>query len=225
MSVADVERQPRSAVETRSGDAYEVASVNFDKRLITVLAMPYETPTLVQYRGRWVNEVVSRSAFDGVERRAGQVKVNRDHTWDKPVGKVVALHPSRSEGLVAEIKITKGTPSAPYVLGDDTLALADDGVLSASVGFMLLARNDGRVYDDAEVWEQRGALRRLNRLRLDHIALVPMPAYADAVVLDVRDSTASVGEAAAALLTPNLDRLAAIQARQRFEELDRKYRA
>ena len=67
-------------------------------------------------------------------------------------------------------------------LGDETLTLCDEGGLDASAGFALLQRDDGRVWDDAEVWERNRTVRRLNRIRLDHLAFVPNPAYRDARV-------------------------------------------
>ena len=134
-------------IEVRSG---QVAEVNFPKRTLTCIAMPYERPTVIPYGSKQVTEVVSRTAFSGIEKRTSQVRVNRDHSWDKPVGKVVGLHPSRKEGLVTEVRIAKTT------LGDETLELCDEDILGASVGFGLLRRdgNSGPVYDDAEIWEQ-----------------------------------------------------------------------
>ena len=76
-----------STVEIRSGDGFQVADVNFPKRIVTVVAMPYERPADVAYGQRMVTEVVSRGAFNGIEKRAGKIKANRDHTWDKTVGK------------------------------------------------------------------------------------------------------------------------------------------
>ena len=83
--------------------------------------MPYEQPAEVSDGGRVVTEVVSRGAFNGIEKRAGQIRANRDHSWDKLVGKIVALHPSRQEGLVAEVRIFE-TP-----LGEETLTLVRRG--------------------------------------------------------------------------------------------------
>jgi HK97 family phage prohead protease len=169
-------------VELRSGDGYQVTDVNFPKRIVTVVAMPYERPATIHQADGSYDEVVSRGAFDGIEKRSGKVRVNRDHSWDKPVGKIVALHPSRKEGLVTEVRIS------PTVLGEETLSLCDDDVLSASAGFGLLRRADGSVYDDAEVWDRNRTVRRLNRIHLDHLAFVPNPAYIDAAVISVRQS-------------------------------------
>ncbi len=182
MTMTSTEPLVEPQVEIRSGDGYQVADVNYPKRIVTVIAMPYERPTQVPFGGGIVTEVVSRGAFEGIERRAGQIRANRDHSWDKPVGKIVALHPSRKEGLVTEVRIS------PTRLGEETLALCDDDVLSASVGFALLRRDDGKVCEDAEVWERSRLVRRLNRLWLDHLALVPNPAYPDATVMSVRSA-------------------------------------
>lgn len=180
MTVDEI-RVVEAGIETRAGHpGQQVADVNFPKRVVTVVAMPYESPTVVHYHGKPVTEIVSRTAFDGVEKRTGTVKAFRDHRYQGLVGKIVGLHPSRREGLVSEVKIFS-TP-----LGDETLTLCDEGGLDASVGFGLLHQPDGRVYPDAQVWERNGSIRRLNRLFLDHLALVPDPAYPDAVVLDVR---------------------------------------
>jgi HK97 family phage prohead protease len=205
-------------VETRSGDGFQVAEVNFPKRIVTVIAMPYERPTPID--GRFL-EIVSRGAFDGIEKRTSKVRANRDHSWDKPVGRVIGLHPSRKEGLVADVKVS------PTVLGNETLSLCDDDVLSASVGFGLLRRDDGRVWDDAEVWENNRSVRRLNRLWLDHLAFVPNPAYADAAVISVRNAPASAQEAAGhehtSVSTPNRDTLLLQQLKAQHDELNRRW--
>lgn len=203
-------------VETRSGQGFEVADVNFPKRIVTVVAMPYERPTDVLYGSRMVTEVVSRGAFNGIEKRAGQIRANRDHSWDKVVGKLVGLHPSRKEGLVTEVRMFQ-TP-----LGDETLTLCDEGGLDASAGFALLRRDDGRVWDDAETWERSRTVRRLNRIRLDHLALVPNPAYPDAAVLSVRTASAAAHEPGP---TPNLDRVAFETLKAQYEELNRRWQA
>ena len=133
--------------------------------------MPYEETTLVEYEGRMVEEVVSRGAFDGIERRPNRVKVNRDHDVTRTCGRTIAFHPGRDEGLVAEVRIAK-TP-----LGDETLELAADGILDASAGFLPLP--------GGMRWETR-ARRRLSKLWLGHIGMTPDPAFEGARVLAVR---------------------------------------
>lgn len=207
-------------VETRSGDGYQVADVNLPKRIVTVVAMPYEKPTEIFEAGRVFTEVVSRGAFDGVEKRTRKILANRGHSWDKVAGKVVGLHPSRKEGLVADVFMF-GT-----AIGEETLVLCDQGGLDASAGFLLLRRADGRVHEDAETWERNRTVRRLNRLRLDHLAFVPNPAYEDAVVLDVRareraqSVSAAIGTVEA---TPNLDRVLIDAQKAQRAELDRRW--
>src|SRR5262249_48592706 len=131
------------------------------------------------------------------------ITVNRDHHRGLLVGKTLALHPSREEGLVAELSISRTE------LGEETLVLADDGILDASAGFELLRQGpDGRgpVYPGAGSWERGGGTRRrLNRVKLDHIALAPDPAYEDARVLAVRDAAANSQEPLSGVATPNLD--------------------
>jgi phage head maturation protease len=206
-----------TGIETR---AAHVAEVNFPKRLVTVIAMPYEQPTQIHERGRSFTEVVTRGAFDGIEKRArSKLRVNRDHIWDKLVGKVVGLHPSRTEGLVTEIRMF-GTD-----IGERTLIECDEGGLDASAGFALLRRDEGRgpVWDDAEVWEQNRSLRRLNRLWLDHVALVPDPAYPGAVVESVRNTPTGAQEPLGVDATPNRDRLTVAEQKAAADALNRRW--
>lgn len=106
-----------------------VEEVRFDQRIVEVVAAPYDVDAVVQSAGRMIVESIAPGSFDGVERRANRVKVNRDHDVTRTCGRVVALHPARSVGLVAELKIGRS------VLGDETLALCEDGILDAPIGF------------------------------------------------------------------------------------------
>lgn len=163
----------------------EVVGVSFPKRTLDLIVIPYETETLVGYEGRMVREIISRGAFDGIERRANRVRVNRDHKLERTVGRAVAFHPSREDGLVAEVRIAKTD------LGDETLALAQDECLDASAGFLPMR--------DGMTWETRNSYR-ISKGWLGHIALTPEPAYEDAKVLAVRSA-----ERAERTGTPNLD--------------------
>jgi len=158
-----------------------------------------------------ITEVCSTGAYEGIEARNDRVRVNRDHDVTRTVGRAVRFHPSRQEGLVAEIRISE-TP-----LGEETLVLADDGVLDASAGFGLLRDRQGKVVPGAETWE-RTDRRRLNHLFLGHIGLTPEPAYETANVLAVRKA-----EKVPAGVTPNLDRLELDRFREQAAELDRRY--
>jgi phage head maturation protease len=199
--------------------ASRIAEVSFPKRLIELVVMPYETEAVVEYHGRLIQEICSKGAYDGVERRTSQIKVNLDHDRRQVVGRTVALHPSRVEGLVAEIRVTR----APE--GEPILIKADEGLLDASAGFGLMLEN-GRVKAGAEVWETRDR-RRLNHLYLDHIALTPDPAYTDARVLAVRTQpggdAGTVEALEAVQATPNLDRLEIERLRAVAADIDARY--
>jgi HK97 family phage prohead protease len=166
----------------------ELVDVSFPKRLIELVVMPYESPIYVGWEGRTVRETIARGAFDGIQRRANRVCANVDHNETVPctIGRAIAFHPGRDEGLVAEVKIAK-TP-----LGDHTLALAADGDLGVSAGF--------RPMKGGLQWEGRDAYR-ITKAFLKHIAMTPDPAYEDAKVLAVRKVAPSVPSSK----TPNLD--------------------
>jgi HK97 family phage prohead protease len=191
-------------IEIRSA---QLADVSFPKRLIELVVMPYETETQVALKGRMVGEIVSRGAFGNIQNRASRVKVNRDHDRRQSVGRALTFHPSRQEGLIAEIKISKTE------LGEETLVLADDGVLDGSAGFAI------KDEPAAEVWETRSR-RRLNALWLDHIALVPDPAFETANVLAVRQAPDLLIPVSA---TPNLDRIRIEELRRQLDAIDARY--
>ena len=160
--------------------------VRHAQRTIDLIAVPYNEPTEVLRRGRWVTETVSPEAFTGVH---GAVSVNRAHDLESPLGWVRSFHPNDPRGLLAELKISKTSA------GDDVLELAADGLLSPSVGFMVLP--------GGEEWSQdRGAVR-VTRAQLAHIAMTGDPAYKGAKVLAVRSADTPPAPAA----TPNLDRI------------------
>jgi HK97 family phage prohead protease len=166
----------------------QLVDVSFQERTIELIVVPYDTPALVPYQGRMVHESICRGAFDGIERRANRVRVNREHERMQTVGRAVAFHPSRDEGLVSEIKIAK-TP-----LGDDTLELAADGCLDASAGF--LPMNGGMRWLGRTAYE-------VTKGWLGHIAMTSEPAYEGAQVLAVR----SAGDSVTPSKTPNLDQV------------------
>lgn len=191
-----VDEHPRAPIEFRRGGSD--LNVRFADRIIELVIIPYDFEGVAEYppgSGRMVLETVDRGSFDGVERRANRIKVNRDHEVARSCGRAVALHPSRTEGLVGELKISK-TP-----LGDETLELADDGVIEASAGM-------GVMPSWQELTENRSR-RRIRKAFLDHIGLCPNPAYDGGVpVLDVR-SGAALPFVPAFVETPNLDEIVA----------------
>lgn len=184
--------------------------VRFADRMITLVAVPYDEDAMVPYRGKWISESVAPGSFDGVEYRAQRIKVNRDHEYQRSVGRAVTLYPSRTEGLVADLRIAR-TP-----LGDETLELAADGVLDASVGYAPMA--------GGESYTENRTRRRITRAFLGHIALTPEPAYEGAQVLAVRHWSGAVSEEqlsarlVESVRTPNLDGILA-------RRLDAEYRS
>jgi HK97 family phage prohead protease len=178
---------PTVAVEYRSSN---VAGVNFAQRIIEVIAVPWDQEAAVEYRGEMWLERFLRGAFDGIEKRAGRVRVNRDHDGRRTVGKVASFYPSRDEGLVASVRIAQ-TP-----LGDETLALADEDCLGASVGFAVRG-------SDQDLNRQTKA-RIIKRAFMDHLSFVPDPAYTGAGVLSVRTAEQQVSDLKP-LVTPELD--------------------
>ena len=185
----------------------QLVDVSFAERTIELIVIPYDTPTLVGYQGRMVHETINRGAFDGIERRANRVRVNREHERMQTIGRAVKFHPSRQEGLVSEVKIAK-TP-----LGDETLELAADGCLDASAGF---APMPGGIQ-----WQERSAYR-ISKAWLGHIALTSEPAYEGARVLAVRSAPV---ETPAPLVTPNLDQWRAMLADDRLQAVIRSSQA
>jgi len=172
--------------------------VDFPERTIELIVMPYEQEAMVELDGRMVSEIISRGSFDGIERRANRVRVNRDHMLERTVGRAISFHPSRTEGLVAKLRIARTE------LGDETLTLADEECLDASAGYLPMA--------NGEKWETRSRVR-ISRAWLGHIALTPDPAYEGARVLAVRNAPERKPA------TPNLDQIRAWQLEDLYSQI------
>jgi HK97 family phage prohead protease len=151
-----------------------------------------------------MRERVDPGSFDNIDPSSTRITVNRDHDYGRTVGRIVELR-EEPTGAVGVTKISN------TLLGDETLQLADDRVLGASVG-MMVARSG---------MEIRNGLRRIFRIDvLDHVALLPNPAYAGAEVLDVREASP-----VADVAMPNLEEVLSIDGmydlvRGRFNALD-----
>lgn len=195
--------------------AAQVADVSYPNRTATVIVAPYDTPTVIHTAHRTFTEVVARGAYDGVQTRAGKIKANRDHNWERIAGRVTGLYPDRHEGLVAEVRMSR------TMIGDETLELCADEVLSVSAGFGLMREGGatGPVKAGAETWEQNRTVRRLNDLWLDHVSFVPNPAYETATVLDVRQADPG----AVAVAKPNLAFLELEELRAQLAAIDTRY--
>lgn len=148
--------------------------------------MPYDEMAVAEFRGELWAESFERGAFDGIETRDNTrpVAANRDHDRTRVVGKATAFHPSRQEGLIAEVKI------ANTVLGEETLALADERVLGVSSGFA--ARLSDQVFERSSDVPGLAGRRRVKKAFLDHIAFTGgRQAYEGARVRGVRDESAN----------------------------------
>lgn len=192
MSEVDRIELPAAPLEYRYAGV-KIAGV--EERLITVVAVPYEQPALVEYRSELWNELFERGSLDNVVGAPHRVRANRDHDKSRTVGKVMQFWPDHEEGLVAEVRMAK-TP-----LGDETLALAEDDCLSVSVGF--------GVRPNDQVLDRRTMTRRIKTAYLDHLSFVESPAYVGAHVLSVRDATGGEAAKLEPLRTPLLDQFAA----------------
>lgn len=192
-----------SVVETRSAGV-AIDDVDFKERTITVIAVPYEKPALVQYRHAMWQEIFSRSAFKGINPRQrtipvsaqlNQVTESHSHAGSRLIGRVINTYPDSEPGLITDIKVSKGES------GDDTLELANDGVLHPSVGFAM-----ANPHQDQDL-DRRSMVRRINRAFLHHLSFVGEPAYPDAKVLAVRAGEAPHTEADLPPLkeTPRMD--------------------
>lgn len=196
MSVAP-EGNPSVPIEHRYAEV-KIGAVDVRERLITVVAVPYEQPALVEYRSELWNELFLRGAFDSLAaspHRADPirtVRANRDHDKGRTVGKVMQFWPEREEGLVAEVRIARTHR------GEDTLGLAIDDCLSVSVGFGVLP--------GGQILDRKTMTRRIKTAYLDHLSFVESPAYVGAQVLSVRDAAGSEATKLEPLRTPLLDR-------------------
>lgn len=181
------ERKP--PVEFR---AARVDDVDFSERVITVIAVPYEEPATIEYRGEIWQEIFERSAFTGIDSKQTRIPVNREHNRELYVGRAQAFDPEHRSGLLAALKIFTTDR------GDETLRIAAEDGLSSSVGFAVRGSD--------QVLDRRTMTRRIKRAFIvDHISLVAQPAYAGAQVLSVRDVGASPDGALPTLQTPALD--------------------
>jgi HK97 family phage prohead protease len=156
-------------------DDATVRDVNTKQRIVTVLAVPWEQEADVVWRGEVWREVFTRGAFNGLENSAGRIRVNREHTKGHTVGRVVRADPSDPHGLVMDVRVAR-TPR-----GDETLALAEEQMISASVGYLVKQPAD-------VVVSKNKMFRRVNRAFLDHLSFVESPAYEGAEVLSVREA-------------------------------------
>lgn len=189
-------RSAMTEILERSDAAVLTEDVDFKQRIIDIIAVPYDQEADVRWRGEVWREVFDRSAFNGIEDHAGRVPVRREHTLGETVGKVIKLDPHDSRGLLASVRIAR-TPK-----GDETLQLASEDMLGASVGYFVKKPSD-------VLLNRRSMLRRVMRGFLEHLAMTDIPAYVGAVPVAVREGLSAhpvAGEQP--VVTPVLDSLA-----------------
>lgn len=188
MSARSDDESLRGPIEYR---AAALDGVDFGQRIITVVAAPYEQPAPVEYRGSVWLEVYHRSTFNGAEGAPHRIRANRSHDETRTVGKVLRFYPDHPvSGLVADVKVAK------TALGDETLALADEECLSASLAFA--------VPRGGERLERQSMTRHIDKAYMRHLSFVENAAYTGAQVLSVRHDSLEVDQRSP-LITPNLD--------------------
>jgi HK97 family phage prohead protease len=154
--------------------------VDVAARTITTIAAPYERAAQVMggqgfgLPGEVWREIICRSAFSGLKDENRVVKVNRDHDKTRTIGRVLEFR-DEPTGLIAEVKIAR------TALGDDTLGLAEDGCLGASLGFVVRPQDHDL--------DRSTRTRRIKHAYMDHLAFVDDPAYVGATVLAVRHAS------------------------------------
>jgi phage head maturation protease len=165
-------QRPKAPVEFRSA---EVADLDFNQRLVTVIVAPYEQPTSVVWRGEMWTEQFERSAWDSLKNmRPDRVRANRAHDRKMTCGRAVKFRTNDSRGLIGEIRMAK------TLLGEETLELCRENCLSVSAGFAALP--------DDQIIDRSAKMRRITSAYLDHIGFVEDPAYPGAEVLEVREN-------------------------------------
>jgi phage head maturation protease len=192
----------RSAVE---------AEVRFAERIIETLAVPYEVEVPVDDVYGVYGETIGRESFTGIERRARRVKVLRDHRLERAVGACTSIDSRNERGLLAIARIARTD------LGDETLALADAGVLDVSIA--------ARPLPGSDQWSDDRLHVRRTKLFMEELSLVGLGVYgeAGAGVLAVRSAggVGSVIDELAELApvpsrTPRLDAVRAWRAEARY---------
>jgi len=180
------------------------AEVRWPDRIIELVAVPYEVAAEIEdVYGRYT-ETIARGAFGNIECRGGRVRVLRDHDVTRTVGKVETFDSKNEAGLVCRMKIKDDPPHLLSQLGDETLDLAEQGLLGGSICARPRAGSDE--------WSQDATAVRRTDLWLIETSLTPTPAYDEAVVLAVRAQPTPP----AASGTPNLDAIRAWRLEVRY---------
>lgn len=191
MTMSDAQpraEQEQAPLEYRSAS---VGEVRFKDRIISVICAPYEQPAVVPFAGGIWEEIYQRGAFESAQEAPHRIRANREHDRARTLGKVERFV-DVPDGLVSEVRIAK-TP-----LGDETLTLADEDCLGASLCF--------GVPQGGQKLDRINKVRRIVKGFMRHVAFVEDPAYKGAQILSVRhDETPDYDERESGLVTPRLD--------------------
>lgn len=176
-------------LETRE---FVVRSVDADQRLVTGIAVPWDTPTDV---GGYT-EVVRRGAVVPV----GSIKLMWRH--DEPIG-VVTAHEDTDAGFEITARISQ------TARGDEAYTLLRDGVIDKfSIGFRPV---------EHEVSADGLTVTR-TKVSVHEVSLVPIPAYEGATVSQVREAP-TVKEDSMSDVVTQAD---LVEVRESFEALERE---
>lgn len=170
-----------------------LTDVDVRKRQIDLIAVPWDQEARVWWRDDWWREVFKRGAFDGLTARTDKIRVNREHVKGRTVGNIEAFDTAHDEGLFVRVKVVKGPT------GDEVLNLAEDDMISASIGYKAQKPSDVQL-------DKPGKLRTVVNAWLDHLGMVEDPAFDGARVLAVREDQSGLLVAEGPLPeTPALD--------------------
>jgi HK97 family phage prohead protease len=142
-------------------------------RIIDLIAVPWDQPAQIVWRGDIWDETFKRGAFDGIQTRSDSIRVNREHIKGNTIGKIVESDPAHDGGLFLRVKVVKGQK------GDEVLDLAEDDMISPSIGYRAQKPSDVRL-------DRQTHTRTVLNAFLDHLGMVEDPAFKGAQVLAVR---------------------------------------
>lgn len=166
-----------SEIMLRNDGAF--TDVDRKQRVVELIAVPWDSPAQVFWRDDVWTEVFQRGAFNGIESRAGEVRVNREHVKGNTVGKIIDFDPGHADGLFARVKVVKGAK------GDELLDLAEDDMISPSIGYRAQKPSD-------VLLDKPRRHRTVLNAYLDHLGMVEDPAFKGARVLAVRGGPAEL---------------------------------
>lgn len=153
-------------VELRDGDG--------DGRTVEGRVVPYDAPAPLF--GDRVFEVFKRGAFTKTLRERGKgVPLYLTHHARSLIGRAVEWR-DQDDGLHASFRVSETDQ------GEEALTLIRDGALhSFSIGFIPVPGKTKIIDED-----NRKVIYERSEVKLDHVALVPNPAYRQARVLALR---------------------------------------